>query len=112
MGKSKQAIIKKAERLGLEVVKQQKPRKKSLTSSLELPKELPSVEEALKILAGALTAAAQPGLDKVAVSFSSRNPIYKGGTLFVARGIHLLLCKTHSVTQQHAEPTHVLREPY
>ena len=67
MGKSKQAIIKKAERLGLEVVKQQKPRKKSLTSSLELPKELPSVEEALKILAGALKAAAQPGLDKVEV---------------------------------------------
>jgi len=48
--------VKKARRLGLEVVKQQKPRKKSLTSSLELPKELPSVEEALKVLAGAFEA--------------------------------------------------------
>jgi len=81
MGKSKQAIIKKAERLGLEVVKQQKPRKKSLTSSLELP----SVEEALKILAGALKAAAQPGLDKVTVSFSERDPLRRkniGGYIF------------------------------
>ena len=32
-----------------------------------LPKELPSIEEALKLLAGALQAASQAGLDKVEV---------------------------------------------
>ena len=46
------AIRAKAVKLGLEVVKKT-PRKFS-TTSLKLPKELPSVEEALKILAGTL----------------------------------------------------------
>ena len=50
-------------RLGLEVVKKT-PRNFS-TTSLKLPKELPSVEDALKILAAALKAAAEPELDKV-----------------------------------------------
>ena len=64
LGKTEEAIRAKARRLGLEVVKQKTG--KCLTT-LELPKELPSVEEALKILAGALNATAQPGLDKVEV---------------------------------------------
>jgi hypothetical protein len=34
---------------------------------LSLPRELPSIEEALKLLAGALQAASQAGLDKVEV---------------------------------------------
>jgi len=65
LGKSEGAIRAKARKLGLEVVKKV-PRKFS-TTSLKIPKELPSVEEALKILAGALKAAAGPGLDKVEV---------------------------------------------
>jgi len=65
LGKSEGAIRAKAAKLGLEVVKKT-PRKFS-TTSLKLPKELPSVEEALKILAAALKAAAGPGLDKVEV---------------------------------------------
>ena len=65
LGKTEGAIRAKAVKLGLEVVK--KTRRQFTTTSIELPKELPSVEEALKILAGALKVAAQPGLDKVEV---------------------------------------------
>jgi Tfp pilus assembly protein PilO len=36
-------------------------------SSIYLPRELPSVEEALRMLAGALKAAVKPGLDRVEV---------------------------------------------
>ena len=65
LSKSEGAIRAKAAKLGLEVVKKT-PRQFS-TTSLKLPKELPSVEEALKILAAALEKAAGPGLDKVEV---------------------------------------------
>ena len=65
IGRSEGAIKEKLRRTGLLVVVQKL--QSHTTTSLELPKELPSVEEALKILAGALNAAAQPGLDKVEV---------------------------------------------
>ena len=58
------AVKKKCKRLSLEVVGAKGYR---TTTSLKLPKELPSVEEALKILAAALKTAAGPGLDKVEV---------------------------------------------
>jgi hypothetical protein len=64
LGKTEQAIIKKAGRLGLEVVV---PRLELQTTTLKLPKELPSVEEALRILAGALQASTQGGMGKVEV---------------------------------------------
>lgn len=64
LGKSKDAVLKKAERLGLEVVG---AGGYTTTTSLQMPKELPSVEEALKMLAGALKAACKSGLDKVEV---------------------------------------------
>ena len=66
LGKSKGAVRKKAERLGLEVVVR-KPAKLTTTSEIELPAELPSVEEALKILAGALEAAKQPHLTRTEI---------------------------------------------
>jgi len=53
-------------RLGLEVDDRNR-RICSTTSKLSLPKELPSIEEALQMLAGALKAACEPGLDKVEV---------------------------------------------
>jgi hypothetical protein len=65
LGKTREAVRKKAERLGLEVVGHKAYR--TTTSEIRLPAELPSVEETLKILAGALTAASKPGLDKVEV---------------------------------------------
>jgi hypothetical protein len=61
--KSPEAVRKKIERLGLEVVDLKGYR----TTTLKLPKELPSIEEALRILAGALKAATEHGLDKVEV---------------------------------------------
>ena len=65
--RSKDGVRQKLMRMGLLVVGQRTQRKCLTTSELKLPKELPSVEEALKILAGALTAAAESGLDKVEV---------------------------------------------
>jgi hypothetical protein len=62
IGKTPGAVIVKCQRLGL-------PLKASgyVKSSVALPRELPSVEEALRMLAGALKAAVKPGLDRVEV---------------------------------------------
>lgn len=61
MGKSREAVLQKIYRLGLKVVETQKMGS-STTSEIILPVELPTVEEALKILVGALQALRQPGL--------------------------------------------------
>ena len=60
---TKDAIYKKMERLGLEVVDEEK-KNISTTTSLELPAELPSVEETLLKLSAALKALEKPGLEK------------------------------------------------
>jgi len=67
LGKSKQAIRRKIERLGLEVVGQKPTDSRTTTSKLVLPVELPTVEEALKMLAGALRKACEANLSKVEV---------------------------------------------
>ena len=61
--KSIGAVKAKMQRLGLEVVV---PMKKSVvtTTSLELPTDLPSVEEQMLVLAGALKELQKGGLDK------------------------------------------------
>jgi hypothetical protein len=58
------AVRKKIERLGLEVVD---PKARRTTTSLQIPDDLPSVEEVLKELAGALKAARMANHDKVDV---------------------------------------------
>jgi hypothetical protein len=60
---TKDAIYKKMERLGLEVVDEEK-KNISTTTSLELPAELPSVEETLLKLSAALKLLEKPGLEK------------------------------------------------
>jgi hypothetical protein len=60
---TKDAIYKKIERLGLEVVDEEK-KNLSTTTSLELPAELPSVEETLLKLSAVLAALEKPGLEK------------------------------------------------
>jgi len=67
MKKSKQAIRRKIERLGLEVVGQKPVDSRTTTSNVVLPKELISAEDALKMLVGALKMACTPGLSKVEV---------------------------------------------
>ncbi len=62
--RSPDAVVHKCRRLGLEVVGLEPL---GTSTSLLLPAELPSVEEALKMLAGALRASVKPGLDKVEV---------------------------------------------
>ncbi len=60
--KTPAAIIVKSQRLGI------KPQTKGyVETSIPIPKQLPSVEETLKLLAGALKTAAKPGLNKVEV---------------------------------------------
>jgi hypothetical protein len=61
LGRSVPAILVKCGRLGLV------PSGHATTANLPLPAELPSVEETLKKLAGALEAASEPGLTKVEV---------------------------------------------
>jgi hypothetical protein len=56
------AVIVKCQRLGLPL-----KAKGYVAAPLSIPRELPSVEEALRMLAGALKAAAKPGLDRVEV---------------------------------------------
>ena len=60
---TKDAIYKKIERLGLEVVDEEK-KNISTTTSLELPAELPSVEETLLKLSAVLAALEKPRLEK------------------------------------------------
>jgi hypothetical protein len=63
LGKTEGSIFIKCQRLGLRL-----PSSSGYTdSAISIPKELPSVEEALKMLAGALRAAVKPGLSKVEV---------------------------------------------
>ncbi len=66
MGKSEQAIMKKLQRMGLKVIQQTSS--KNTASELILPKELPSVEESLMMLAGAMDALRTPGLSKTEVT--------------------------------------------
>jgi len=58
------AIILKCQRLGLEATKTQDT---AFTSYVPIPKDLPSVEVALRTLAGALKATVKPGLNKAEV---------------------------------------------
>jgi hypothetical protein len=64
MKKTYAAVLKKCERLGLEV---DDTKSLKTSTSIPMPKDLPSIEEALKRLAGALQVACDPGLDKVEV---------------------------------------------
>jgi hypothetical protein len=61
--KSPGAVYLKCQRLGLKLQS-----KGYINTAIPIPRELPSVEEALKMLAGALKTAVKPGLDKVEVS--------------------------------------------
>ena len=61
-GKKSGAIFIKCQRLGLELQS-----KGYVNTSVSLPRELLSVEEALRMLVGALKTSVKPGLDKVEV---------------------------------------------
>jgi hypothetical protein len=65
MNRRHEAVMMKCRPLGLEVVVNNCS--VATTTSIHLPKELPSIEEALGILTGALKAATEAGLNKVEV---------------------------------------------
>jgi len=65
LGKSKNAVYQKCVDVGLK--SKEEEFRGYTSSSLKLPSELPSVEEALKILAAALQESTKKGLDKVEV---------------------------------------------
>jgi len=64
MVKTRDAVLNKIYDLGLKREEENKAHGRRLSSSFQLPKELPSVEEALKKLAAALKELEQPGLDQ------------------------------------------------
>lgn len=61
LGRKPGAILIKCKRLGLTDYKN------AANTSMPLPKELPSIEETLKKLAGALEAASTPGIDRIEI---------------------------------------------
>ncbi|MEM3697877.1 MAG: GcrA family cell cycle regulator [Candidatus Bathyarchaeia archaeon] len=67
MGKTKDAVLKKIERIGLKVVQPQSIGS-TTTSELIMPQELPSVEEALKLLVAAINALQTPNLSKAEIA--------------------------------------------
>jgi hypothetical protein len=58
--KTPKAVKTKCERLGLQLQTEG-----YVNTTITLPKELPSIEEALKMLAGALKASVKPGLNRL-----------------------------------------------
>ncbi len=62
LGKTPGAIIIKCKRLGLRI-----DTKGYVDSSVAIPRECPSMEESLCMMAGALKGALKPGLDKIEV---------------------------------------------
>lgn len=62
LNKTPKAVISKCERLGLQLETEG-----CLNTSIAIPRELPSIEEALKMLAGALKASVKPGLNRLEV---------------------------------------------
>jgi ribosomal protein S12 methylthiotransferase accessory factor YcaO len=67
MVKTRDAVLNKIYDLGLKREEEDKAHSRRLSSSFQLPAELPSVEEALKKLAAALKELEQPGLDQAEV---------------------------------------------
>lgn len=65
VGKTKEAVRQKMISLGLKELEHRKMG--CCSSDLKLPEELPSVEEALKVLSAALKALEQPGLSRAEV---------------------------------------------
>jgi hypothetical protein len=61
LGRKPGAILVKCKRLGLTYSRN------TAGASIPLPKELPSIEETLKKLAGALEAASTPGIDRIEI---------------------------------------------
>ena len=66
LSRSQESVRMKIKRTGIEAVEHSET-ERSTTSDLVLPKELPSVEEALKILCGAFYTLQQGGLDQTEV---------------------------------------------
>jgi len=67
LAKSPESVRAKMKRLGLEVDKRQAADSRSSTSTVVLPEDLISAEEALKMLVGAMKLACTSGLKKVEV---------------------------------------------
>ena len=66
LGKTTYSVYSKAKRLGFNILVDA-TKSDWASSPIQLPPELPTAEEALKMLAGALQASMQPGLNKVEV---------------------------------------------
>jgi len=76
MHKSEQSVQKKLQRLGLKVVHPEDSNE--TTTSLIVPQELPSIEEALKTLVAAMKILEKPGISKIEI-LRAKNLIHAAG---------------------------------
>jgi hypothetical protein len=106
--KNPKAIITKAQRLGLQLQAEG-----YLNTSIAIPKELLSVEEALKMLAGALKASIKPGLNRLDVqrleAVANISKTYKD---LLADYVHYrdVERKLKEMEEQNAQLKHALKE--
>jgi hypothetical protein len=102
------AVIVKAQRLGLQLQV-----KGYVDTSILLPRELPSVEEATKILAGALRASVKPGLNRLEVQrlqvVANISKAYKELVVDYAH-YHDVELKLKEMEEQNAQLQHTLKE--
>jgi hypothetical protein len=102
------AVIVKCQRLGLQL-----QTKGYIDTAIPLPKELPSIEEAIKILAGALRASVKPGLNRIEVQrlqvVANISKMYKEFVIDYAH-IRDVECKLKEMEEQNAQLQQMLKE--
>ncbi len=102
------AVIIKSQRLGLQLQV-----KGYVDTSIPLPRELPSIEEATKILAGALRASVKPGLNRLEVQrlqvVANISKMYKELVVDYAH-YRDVECKLKGMEEQNAQLQQTLKE--
>lgn len=108
LGKSPKAVITKCQRLGLRLENED-----YVNTVVSIPKDLPSVEETAKILAGALKASVKSGLSKVEVQrLQTVANISKTYKELIVDYVHYreVETKLNQVVEQNAKLQQALRE--
>jgi hypothetical protein len=102
------AVIVKCQRMGLQL-----QTKGYVDTSIPLPRELPSVEEATKMLAGALRASVRPGLNRLEVQrLQAVANISKAYKELVVDYAHYrdVECRLREMEEQNAQLQRMLKE--
>jgi hypothetical protein len=108
LGKTPKAVVTKCQRMGLELECGD-----YVNTSVSIPKELPSVEETARILAGALKASVKPGLSRVEVQrLQTVANISKAYKELIVDFVHYreVEAKLNMVVEQNAKLQQALKE--